>query len=298
MKNKFHLAQIETKDNLSHQGIYFKPKKRGQCAILWIHGLMSAFYRNLYLWETLAQSCEKYGFGFAAFNNRGHDIVTGIKKINRHKKSGHSYTLQGASTEKFEDCIYDIEAGIKFLLAQKFNQIILVGHSTGANKICYYAARKPHAKVAGIVLAGPASDRLMPPCSLQKLQKTLNVMRRLVKQRKGDQLITNHLFFPITPKRFISLYQPHSKEDTFDYGDLKPQMKDYSKIKLPLLVLFGENDEFLDRSIQQVVATFDHYARSKFYTSAIIPKATHGFNQCEQQLVNVLTKWIKQNLGN
>ena len=291
MLKKFHLAQIETKDHLLHQGIYFEPKKRGKCAILWIHGFMSAFYRNLQLWETLAQSSEKYGFGFAVFNNRGHDIVTGIKKINRRKKSGYSYTMQGASSEKFVDCVYDIEAGIKFLLAQKFTKIILVGHSTGANKVCYYSAHQPHSQVAGVVLAGPVSDRLTPPVNALKLKKTLHLMLRLIKQGKGDRLVTEPPFFPMTPKRFISLYQPRSPEDTFDYGDAKPLMKDYSKIKLPLLVIFGENDEFLDRPVQRVIAIFDAYARSSFYTSAIIPKATHGFNRSEQQLVKLLFAW-------
>lgn len=295
MIKKFYLTQIETKDKLCHQGIYFKPKKRGKYAILWVHGFMSAFYRNVQLLETLAQACEKHKFGFATFNNRGHDIVTGIKQ---RKKSGYNYLTQGAAGEKFEDCIHDIEAGVKFLISQKFSKIILVGHSTGANKVCYYAANKPNPKVAGIVLASPVSDRLTPSCHAKKLQKTLHIMHHLVKQGKGNELVTGHLFFPITPKRLISLYQPRTKEDTFDYGDPKPQLKYYSKIRLPLFTIFGANDEFLDRPVNQVIEVFDNYAQSTIYASAVVPKASHGFDKNEKKFVDLLVRWIDQCCAN
>jgi pimeloyl-ACP methyl ester carboxylesterase len=290
----YYLTQITTKDQLIHQGIYFRPARtKSKTAILWVHGLMSNFYGNVEFWDNLTDSCEKSGIGFAAFNNRGHDIVVGIKKRDPRKKSGSIYTLQGASGEKFEDCIKDIEAGVQFLIAQKFSKIILVGHSTGANKVCYYAARKPNPKVVGVVLASPMSDRLIPMGGTKPAQRNLRIMQKFVRQGRGDELMTGYQFCPMTPKRFVSLYQPRSAEDVFDYGDRKPVMKDFSRIQTPLCVMLGEADEYLDRPAREVQSVFDSYTRAISYISIVIPCASHGFKKNEKIFSRLLVQWIK-----
>lgn len=82
---QFYLAEIVTKDKLIHQGLFYKPTNLGKKAILWVHGLSSTFYGNTKLLEAFGEYCEKEGIGFAVFNNRGHDVVTGIKKTIRKK---------------------------------------------------------------------------------------------------------------------------------------------------------------------------------------------------------------------
>ena len=289
---QFYLTEIKTNDHLLHQGVFYRGKKTGKCAFLWVHGFMGKFYGNLKLYQEFTRVCDQYGFGFAAFNNRGHDIVTGIKKIGRTKTK---YLTVGASSEYFTDCVYDIAAGIRFLRTQKYEKIILVGHSTGANKVCYYAAEKKDPRVLGVVLAGPVSDRLVNPfCN--KLAKKLGFMRKLVQRGRGDKLIAPYSNFPVmTPKRFLSLYTPGSVEDTFDYGEKKPKLTCFSKIKKPLLVLLGGEDEYLDRPAEKVKRIFEAHAHSKYYQFRIIPKTNHGFQGKEREFMKAIMNWANEN---
>lgn len=159
---QFYLTEINTKDKLIHQGLFFASSQPKKTAFLWIHGLGSTFYSQVALLEAFAKTCERNGYGFAAFNNRGHDGVTGLKKVDPQNDKGYSRLSGGAGYEVFEECVYDIEAGIVFLIRHGFSKIVLAGHSTGANKLCYYAGNQNDSRVAGVVLVSPMSDRLNP----------------------------------------------------------------------------------------------------------------------------------------
>src|SRR3989344_909522 len=167
---QFYLAEIVTKDKLIHQGIFFWPKRPTKKAILWVHGLTSTFYSNVPLLTEFAKQCEREGVGFASFNNRGHDIVAGIKKVDPSSDKGYTHIDGGAALETFKDSTYDIEAGVTFLKYQGFSKIIVVGHSTGSNKTCFYAAGRKNTAIVGYVLAGPVSDRNTPGVDLAKIR--------------------------------------------------------------------------------------------------------------------------------
>lgn len=77
---KYFLTECITKDDVIHQGIYFEPKKKSNIAVLWMHGLSSSFYSHVPTCDAFAQMCEQYGFGFAAFNNRGAGLISGPQK--------------------------------------------------------------------------------------------------------------------------------------------------------------------------------------------------------------------------
>lgn len=291
---QFYLSEITTKDKFIHQGIYFKPQKLVKRALLWIHGLTSTFYSNIKLVELLTEQCEARGYGLAAFNNRGHDIVTGIKKLNPQEPKGYTRVNGGAGYEVFSGCVYDIEAGIDFLVSQGFSEVILIGHSTGANKVCFYAGKTKHPNLTGVVLASPTSDRLVPTLDKNKLRKDLKSLQRLINEGKGDELLTGYHIFPATPKRFVSSFSPDSEEDVFHYGEANPKLTYFSKIKVPLLVLLGSLDESLDRSAKQVVAVFDSHQKSVNYISAIIPGALHSYNGKENNVVEIIVRWISK----
>lgn len=290
---QFYLAEIETKDKLSHQGIYFAPTKKEKRALLWIHGLSAAFYTGMSLYEAFVDACEKEGWGFAHFNNRGHDLIAGVRKMDGTPPYGYSYYPAGAGQEIFEESVLDIEAGIDFLVGQGFSEIILVGHSTGANKACYWAATQKNPHVIGVVLSGPMSDRLHGITDFVKFKKDLAYMHKLVDEGRDNELLLGYFFFPITPKRFISLFEPRSTEDVFDYGESEPKLKYFSQITLPLLVHLAGKDEGADRPIEEIRKTFDAHAKSRKYKSVVIPGALHRFNGSEREAVAAIVEWAK-----
>jgi pimeloyl-ACP methyl ester carboxylesterase len=289
---RYYLTEITTKDGLIHQGVYFQPKKKSQTAVLWLHGLSSAFYNNPELFEQISRYFEKSKLGFAAFNNRGHNSIAGIKKVDPESPTGYSHTDGGVGYEKFNECIYDIDAGLTFLIKQGYTRIILAGHSTGANKACFYGGTVEDDRVAGIILASPMSDRLIEEKSNPDLKHNLVYMQKMVDAKKGETLVNGMTFFPVTPRRYLSLFAKGSAEDVFDYGEINPEMKAYRNIKKPLLVVFAENDEYADRPIEEIKSVFDKYTGSENYQSKVIPGSFHGYDGMKDVFAKLITKWI------
>ncbi len=282
------LEEIVTKDGLLLQGMFSESKIKKRRAVLWMHGLSSAFYHEVKLTKLLVEALENKGWGFAHFNSRGHDLLSGIRKKDSTSPYGYSYYQAGAGAEIFKECILDIDAGIDFLIAKGYDEIVLIGHSTGANKACYYAAAENNSHVISVILSGPISDRLSAPDA----RKHLPFMKKLICEGKGDNLLFGYHFFPLTPKRFISLFDPRSSEDVFDYGEEEPKLVMFSKIKIPLLVLLSQNDEVADRHIKEIQQAFDSHTTSPVYKSVIIPDALHRYNGHEPEVVSVIIDWI------
>ena len=236
---QFQLVEATTKDKLIHQGIFFHPShsssvktskdkkaadgsaslRKPKRALLWVHGLGGKFYSHIRLWEALAEKAKKAGIGFAIFNNRGHDLVAGIRKVDKRKRTGYSHIVAGTGYEDFNKSMFDIDAGISFLINQGFSEIILIGHSTGANKVCYYAGSRKDPRVSAIVLASPVSDRYDPTIKPAEMRERLAKMQQLIKNKKGDELQLGLHFFPITPKRFVSLLHPIPLKTSLTMGN-------------------------------------------------------------------------------
>lgn len=288
----FYLSEITTKDGLIHQGIFFQPQKHGTKALLWIHGLTGRFYGDVAMMEQAALMCEQNGWGLASFNNRGHDMITGAHRVDPVNHSGYSYATIGAGHEEFEESVYDMEAGVNFLVQQGFSEVILVGMSTGANKACYYGATTKDIHVAGIVLGGPMSDRYSSGYTSEIYKKYKAIMQKEIEEGRGDELKVGYDFFPLTPNRWMSLYVEGSAEDVFNYADEKNALAQFSKITKPLLVMIGENDEHADRPIEDIKKLFDDHARSNNYRSIILPNTNHGFDKKEKEAVDAIIEWV------
>ncbi len=289
---QFYLAQVVTKDKLIHQGLYYRPARVGPRALLWVHGLSGTFYGNFNLLEEFAVASEKSGIGFAAFNGRGSGLISGLKKQNKNNSKGYDHAVGGAGLEDIRESRFDIDAGINFLADQEYKEIILIGHSTGANKVCLWASTQKDPRVIGVVLAAPMSDRLDKVIDQAKMEKNLAYMKTLVGEGRGDELQIGLNYFPITPNRFLSLFSPNSVEDVFDYGDEHPRMEAFVKIDLPLLLVLSENDEYQDRPIIKIKKVFDAHAASVNYQSLILPQALHGYQGKEKEFVQTVASWV------
>ena len=287
---KFYLAEIETKDKLVHQGIYFSPKKKGKTAFLWIHGLTDNFYGDLKLMEELSTYCEREGWGLASFNNRGHDIITSISKLDPSTAKGKTAVTIGSAYEKFSNCILDIDAGITFLTKQGFSKVVIAGISTGANKVCYYEGTKHDPRVIGVILASPISD---PSVKMKELGKSYDAVIKKVKRIKGGVLIESYDWMPQTASRFLSLNDTGGDEDTFPYYDKNIRPQALSKVTKPLMVIMGGSDEWADRPVRDIVSWFTRTCRNQQLTSAIIPGAYHSYGGKEKEFVSQVVDWTK-----
>jgi dienelactone hydrolase len=285
----FNLEQLTTSDGYLHQGLVSLPN-RATRALVWVHGLTSTFYNNVVLMKALAQETETQGLAFASFNTRGHDMITGVKMKDKASAKGYKHGIAGAGYEVFTDCVYDIDAVITYLQAQGVEEIVLFGHSTGANKVAYYQAEKQDNRVMGVILGSPLSDRYGNSLDKEKVQQDIQIMKELVGSGKGEGLVTGKMFFPLTPKRFLSLMIAGA-EDQFGYGETPPQLPYVQKILSPLLVLLGEQDEYLDRPAVDVLTVFQQISRSSKFSSQLLSEANHGYDGQEENVAKLVTAW-------
>lgn len=291
---QFYITEVVIKDKLIHQGLFFKPEKRGKKAILWIHGLTDNFYGDIKTLETFAETCEPLDWGVASFNNRGHDIVASIAQIDESTPKGYTHFTGGAGVEKFTDCIYDIDAAITFLKEQGFPEVILLGISTGANKACFYAGTQIDPRVTGIVLASATSDVAIKQKELgSSYAETIKKVEKMVKDGKGESLINGFDYMALTPNRFLSLYDSDSAEDTFPYYQKNPQFKTFSKITKPLLVIMGGADEYSERPTAEIVKIYEKYQKSSNFKAVIISRAFHSFGGKEKEFVKEVVNWVQ-----
>ncbi len=289
----FSLEDLSTDDGLIHQGIIAEPEEGGSVAIAWIHGLTGTFYGNVSLITELARQTVRHKMAFGSFNTRGHDMIAGFRKIDPTRLQGYGYRTIGAGYEVFEECVQDIDAVIRYFLQKGYQKVILVGHSSGANKVCYYAGSGKRSFLHGVALFCPISDRLDPYVDKTEIQRKKERCRSLIASGKGDELLTDLHFFPLTPKRYLILMDDHSIEDQFGYGDSPPRMPYYERIRLPLFVLFAERDEYADRPVRDIKTVFDAMQRSSWYASTIIPESYHSLRGFESSCVTSLFSWIQ-----
>ncbi|MEK9179651.1 MAG: hypothetical protein AAB893_04255, partial [Patescibacteria group bacterium] len=132
---KAQLVNFETRDHLMLPGLLYEPERKTKKILVYLHGNGSScvFYKTD-LMNCLAETLTDNGFSFFPFNNRGANL---IKKLDRKLPDGtKERVLYGMTYEIIKDCVIDIDGAIEYLTSLGYNEIYLVGSSTGANKIC------------------------------------------------------------------------------------------------------------------------------------------------------------------
>lgn len=278
------LTQVKTRDGVTLDGIYIKPKRRSKTALIWLHGLTSRFYSGQTLIRELSSRCRKFGIGYFKFNTRGHDIV--VRGQKKHK-------FLGTLFEKFEDCAYDIRAMINLAQRLGYRNIILAGHSTGANKVVYYLYKTGYRSVKGLVLLGALNDIAAEKKRVgeKEFARIVDVTKRLY--RKDPLSFFWSRGFLYTARRSMSLHTPGSAEDVFPYYNPRANWKELKSVRVPMTVIIGSRDEYLDRPAKKLVEIFQKNAKyTKSFSGIVIKGARHSFQKKERELARATINWV------
>ncbi len=284
------LETTTTYDGKKLNGVFFNPGKRNKKALLYVHG----FYGHSEILNALSDKFDKLGYGLACFDVRGYDKIEigGIKK--------------SADLREFQNCIFDIEAGIKFLLIKGFSEIIIAGISGGANKAVYYLSGLHNKAVKGLILLSPVLEG--PEFKSAPMPGIRNDFENLKQKLSASIRKIKKAIFP-APKKIdlapgynnkndnktqAKQWKPDYDEKTF-YESPRPQFNALAKIKEPILVVFGAKGIYLGRDAQSIIETFKQKAKStQRFDSAIISGVEHNFSNKEQELAELITDWIKK----
>ena len=283
------LTRIKTRDGISLEGIAVFPQRKSKTAVIWLHGLSSRFSSGQALIAELSASARKNNFGYFKFNTRGHDVAS---------RAGNNFI--GGGFERFEDCVHDIRAMIGCARKNGFTHIILAGHSTGANKALYYVSATNDRSVKGLLLLSAISDIIA-------LQKNMGIKKFAAahalagKLRKHPAALMPRAYGLFSAKRFWSLCNPGEQEDTFPYYDEKRKWKALESIRIPIAVIIGSRDEYLDRTPANYLTAFKHHTHiatantrlTNNFRGIIIKGANHGFHRKEKELTKEIIRFLR-----
>jgi len=275
-----HIVEIVTPKKFVLNGIWFGPSKPKR-VIIWVHGMFSSVFSMRHIIDLLTDA----DTAVLAFNNRGFETVSEIKQLVGKKR--------GTAHEVFTDCVDDIDGAAHLAQASGAKEIYLAGHSTGCQKITYWASKRKDAKkIKGLIYLGSLSDYAGTPQHRQ-FPVALRAAKAMVKSGKSAELVPTALWWHYADaQRFLSLYTPDSVEQSiFPYFDRKRHSKVFSSVRLPILALFAGSDEYVDRPNKDITDWFERESRGNL-KSIIIPEVGHSFRGGEDKVVSSIASWI------
>ena len=276
------LDRVRTRDGVWLDGIVAEPRGRRRRAVLWIHGLGSSFASGQPLTRELSARFTAAGIGYFKFNTRGHDVV-----------SRANARLAGAAFEPFTRCIHDIRAVIGLAVRRGYSEVVLAGHSTGANKALHYMARTRDRRVSLLMLLGPIAD-----IAGESERIGAGELRRRVARAERIAAVDPDALVPRAwgfwaARRYLSLYRPGAAEDVFPYYRPRARWTALRNLRTPLAIILGAQDEYLDRPAPEVAEAFATNAtRARSFTATLIPRAGHGFQGHESTLAEAMLNAI------
>lgn len=287
MKTKF--VRITTKDKLILSGNFYSPDKVTKKAILHIHGMCGNFYENSFL-SYMADEFTKNGYSFLSTNNRGAGIffdfpIKGKKEA--HKRIGNAY-------EKFEECIYDIKAGLDFLEKENYTEIILQGHSLGAVKVAYYMAKTKDKRVSKLVLVSPSD--MIGLTEDKDHAKRMVLSKKLIKEGKENELLPDLLWGWAwnSAATYVNLSERNTAVDVFNTYD-KEAPSCIKDITIPIFAILGGTDDAAILPVKEALEVIKSKAKkAPRFDTLVVGKAPHSYFGYEQQLAKGIVSWLKK----
>ncbi|HIH33870.1 MAG TPA: lysophospholipase [Nanoarchaeota archaeon] len=284
------IVKVRTKDKLPLYGLLLESKKGSKKALfIELHGTASNFYENEFMWP-LAQELGKQGISTLVVNTRGADSL-------------QAYPFRGNALEKFEDCVLDIDAWVEFVLKKGYKKIILSGHSLGTQKVIYYMEKGKYArKVASVILLAFADSYAYHNYFVEKTAKKEIILReakKLVNEGKGDTMLRSVWLahrdrFPKSAASYLSFFGEGSELSKALPLRNKGKLSMYSKIKVPILAVIGDREEYTAISIKE--SLFLLKKENKLAEAHQIKNCDHDFTGKERELAKIIVGFLKRKL--
>ncbi|MGB7062715.1 MAG: alpha/beta fold hydrolase [Candidatus Zixiibacteriota bacterium] len=292
MKGEF--CRVTTSDRIELQGLFVTPKhKVGETTVLHVHGLAGNFYENRFL-DYLSEVLTKRGLNFLPFNNRGHDYIADFF----FQEDAVKVTSKqiGSAYEVFEECILDIRAWIEFLQSRGSGKVILQGHSHGAVKAVYYLTEVQDPRITGLVLLSPSDDMGLQRSDLGKtFDEALDVARRKVKERKGEELMPSKYFvYPISARTYLDSFDKNSHLGIFNLSRTdREKFRELERVEVPVLATVGSVEEAFIGQPQHFLSDLKtQFRNAKVFTGCVIEGAPHNYLGYERVLSRKIEEWI------
>jgi pimeloyl-ACP methyl ester carboxylesterase len=304
---RLDLVSILSSDNIKLPGLLYRADRDTKKVAVWLHGMGdNAVFYNPEEINILAQALTEKGIALLAFNNRGAHSRKSLKIADESLAEEDRRYQGGMYYELIADCVKDIDGAGVFLGKQGFSDLYLVGLSTGANKICAYHARAKQNPFSKYVLAGPGDDTGLMFTELGE-NKFWQALQYAAKFAKTDPLKTMPKYtgmHPFSAQSAWDMLNPDGAYNTFPFYEAtherlgkKPLFEEYRQIDRPMLVIWGEQDEYTEvyggaaRTLKLLMAQTSN-AMLKKTDFALVPDTNHSFDGAQTELAKRVADWL------
>jgi pimeloyl-ACP methyl ester carboxylesterase len=262
------LVYASTDDGLLLEGVLMRPSSQPRSpSFVWIHGNAARFYDYAYV--AICRALADAGYACLSGNTRGHDIAAfvwrGADDAPRAWRGPQDFPIGGgAGWEDLEDAPRDVAAWVRTLEGV----VVVVGHSSGAQRVVAYFSQQPDNRVCGLALASPDFQGFTPPGELA-------LAEQMVAEGRGMEVVPAQPFAPFYRQSAAAIISRARAVKNLDFRS----------VACPVLAFVGEREPGADALAETV--------RQKFTTVEVvtIPDADHVYSSCTRQVANVLIDW-------
>lgn len=296
------LVHFEATDRIELSGLLYEPNRStAPAAAIWLHGNGGSSVFDSERTNALGERFAKAGVAFLAFDNRGSQFIRTVKR--RVGRTETERRLAGMTYELIRDCVADIDGAARFLRTSGYRDLTILGHSTGANKICVYGSMKPRNPIARYVLVAGGDDVGIYRNDLgrKRFDTLLAKSRAMVRVGKGGELATpSASAFPISWRSLFDTIDPDGDYNVFPFREVvegeplsrKPLFRTFASLRKPTLVVYGSEDPYCFTSAWNAVSILqDHVHGKKNFDFYVIEGADHGFRGYEEELAGAILRW-------
>lgn len=305
--SRLEFVSLTSSDQLRLPGLLYTPDAPTAKVAVWLHGMgdNGVFYNPGFI-NTLGEALNDRGIALLAFNNRGAHGNKRLKILDETLPEEDRVYQGGTFFEKIADCVQDIDGATACLKDRGFKEFYLLGHSTGANKICAYHVRAKHNPFSKYVLAGPGDDvgLYFKDLGPKRFWQALKYAAQKVEQDPLHIMPKYTGMYPFSAQAAWDIMNPDGDYNTFPYYEAsnvrlgkKPLFDEYRQIDRQTLVIIGELDEYIHTAgntdgALKLFAKHTGNAQLKQTDFIKLPEADHSFHDHEAEFANTISDWL------
>jgi pimeloyl-ACP methyl ester carboxylesterase len=294
------LVHFDATDGVGLAGLLYEPPdRRGRPsstrAAIWLHGTGGASIFDAPRTNGIARELVARGIAFFPFNNRGAHLVRRLRK-------GTTRIGGGMAHEIIRDCVHDIDGAVRELRRRGYRELHLIGHSTGANKIAVYNARKPRNAIRRYVLLAGGDDTglLYAQLGSRRFERALEQARGRINEHRGHELVPARLSpMMLSWRSFYDVANPNGDYNVFPFFETitgirlgtRPRFRHLHALRKPSLFVYGDRDEFSFDDVPRCMAILAENVGPSAEI-VVMEDADHGFTGRETELGELIAYFL------
>jgi pimeloyl-ACP methyl ester carboxylesterase len=251
----------------------------------------------------------------------GHFLARGTPRLLPHalqERGRHSLSINtrlasaGQMTSRgiFDDTPMDIEAALAFLKDEGFRSVFVLGYSLGAAMVVHWAATHDHPQVRALILEGVARsipDRHRREALAWGSTPTYDEIHARARSLLGNEprSSTNDETFVVYRSRGPTRGPGHSEVFTYKtwWHMVGPEAhramayRHIAGIRLPILMLRGENDELTGPDDPEELARLAREAGNRHVRVRQLPGAGHDCMENADAMLAEIEGWLAEHGG-